>query len=50
MNLPAHDTASPDPSKASLHRTTHTGHRQQHYRLAPPGEIYPNRLAERLYR
>jgi len=38
MNLPAHGTASPDPSKASLlDKTTHQKSKeQQHFRLARP--------------
>jgi len=53
MNLPAHGTTSLDPSKASLHKTTHTRHSQQHYRLeqpqAPLGETSANRLVGPLY-
>ncbi|QCE03888.1 hypothetical protein DEO72_LG8g1917 [Vigna unguiculata] len=50
MNLPAHGTASPDPSKASLSvKTTHTTRGLVHDRLAhqptPPGETGPDRLA-----
>jgi len=50
MNLPAHGTASPDPSKASLSvKTTHTTRDLGHGRLAhqptPPGETGPDRLA-----
>jgi len=37
MNLPAHGTASPDPSKASLSvKTTPGSKEQQRYRLARP--------------
>jgi len=37
MNLPAHGTASPDPSIASLlKRNTHKSHSLQHHRLAQP--------------
>jgi len=50
MNLPAHGTASPDPSKASLSvKTTHTIRDLVHDRLAhqptPPSETGPDRLA-----
>jgi len=50
MNLPAHGTASPDPSKASLSiKTTHITRDLVHGRLAhqptPPGETGPDRLA-----
>ncbi|QCD93757.1 hypothetical protein DEO72_LG5g1833 [Vigna unguiculata] len=50
MNLPAHGTASPDPSKTSLSiKTTHTTRDLVHGRLAhqptPPGETGPDRLA-----
>jgi len=57
MNLPAHGTASPDLSKASLSiKTTHqlvtwrtTAWRTSQHRLAhqptPPGETGPDRLA-----
>jgi len=50
MNLPAHGTSSPDPSKASLSvKATHTTRGLVHGRLAhqptPPGETGPDRLA-----
>jgi len=50
MNLPAHGTASPDPSKTSLSvKTTHTAHNLPCKRLAhppvPPGETGSGRLA-----
>jgi len=50
MNLPAHGTRSPDPSKASLSvKTTHTTHNLLRSRLAhqpaPPGETGSDRLA-----
>jgi len=50
MNVPAHGTASPDPSKASLLvKTTHTTRDLMHDRLAhqpaPPGETGPDCLA-----
>jgi len=50
MNLPAHGTASPDPSKASLSvKTTHTTHNLPCKRLAHPpvplGETGSGRLA-----
>ncbi|QCE03402.1 hypothetical protein DEO72_LG8g1426 [Vigna unguiculata] len=50
MNLPAHGTASPDPSKASWSVTNNTPSKEQHrFRLARPyslpGETVPVRLA-----
>jgi len=38
MNLPAHDTASPDPNKASSLTKSNTPRKQeqQHFRLARP--------------
>jgi len=54
MNLPAHDTASPDPSKASLSvKTTNTTrdlvHGRLAHQLAPPGETGLDRLAPALF-
>jgi len=50
MNLPAHGTASPDPSVASLSiKTTRTSHNLQRNRLAQHtallGDTGPDRLA-----
>jgi len=51
MNLPAHGTTSPDPSKASLLiKTTHQENKEQQYfppgsAHTSPGETVPDRLA-----